>query len=47
MLWLIYPLTETPIIHFYEAFVPTAGKDVVVTMQSLFISALFIWLVYD
>jgi hypothetical protein len=31
----------------YEAFVPTAGKDVVAMMQSLFFPAVFIWLVYD
>ena len=38
MLWLIYPLIETPppIIHFYvRLFVPTATKVVVATMQSL------------
>jgi hypothetical protein len=37
MLRLIYPFIETPIIHVYiSLFVPTASKDAVAMMQSLF-----------
>jgi len=37
MFQLIYPLIENPLIHFFMLlFVPTASKNVVAMMQSLF-----------